>query len=635
AVSMPTTIPNTAPGLNNIPLPPLSNLTPDLPVEFGDNISLIGFSFSPSSNLQEQSLPIALTWEISEPPKANYTAFVHLIDENGQLVAQIDEPLEAFSMLDESKNINAVLNLPLSENLPPGTYTITTGLYDNRTGQQLPQNNNGQGFMLAMWEVFAPHQLTKLPVDLGDNFHLIDFALSPKPYQPGQPLEVSLAWETTGQPTADYTAFVHLLGENGKLIAQADQSLGESSTFTNGTRPTSRLTLWLPDNLESSTLRMTTGLYDANTGQRLPQNDNGADLYLAQIEVSAETAVIHHATIIRTQNNGLTLRDKPDGQQIAILNEGSIVLLADAPRVEHDDFIWQAVETVDGLSGWVAADFLTYPSEYTPSEVVPAPFPPFDQVWVISAKQISRASANDPITFEITLGVELVSADEGILKLFYSNPAWHTGSEGQLPIHMIGGDQIVDAGKEIVTVTAVLDPTEMKSNVQTNAPILTTQLGTLNPNKPLQSSFETSIMSVFTNVQFDLQSLDNISYQFWDQGIVRFTSATQKERVTAVVVFEIMLELQTKSSLTMNLYLAHPDWDLSQTLDQAMLLLPNENVYQVTATPTQIREATGTDYPIVVAILEPRGNSTGTAIVERFGECPMDLTRSDKFTCSP
>ena len=517
AVSMPTTNPNSSPGLNNIPSPPLSNIPPELPVELGDNISLIGFSFSPSSNLQEQSLPIALTWEISEPPKANYTAFVHLIDENGQLVAQIDEPLEAFSMLDKSKSINAVLKLPLSENLPPGTYTITTGLYDNRTGQQLPQNNNGQGILLAMWEIFAPQQLTTLPVDLGDSFHLIDFLLSPSPYRPGQPLEFSLSWETSGQPTADYTAYIHLLGTGGSLVAQADQSLGNSSTWVAGATPTVNLMLLLPHDLPQGMYSLTTGMYDRSTGQRLPQNDDSQGLYLMQIEVVAETAVTPHATINGT-NNGLALLDRPKGQQFAILAEGSDVQLADAPRVEDDGFIWQAVETSEGQSGWVAAEFLIYTTRFTPAEIVPYPFPPEDNIWVISAKQLSRASENDPITFEITLGVKLVSADEAILKLFYTNPAWQSGSEVQLPIHMIGGDQIVYTNTEVVTVTAVLDPTQMAANVNTNTPTLMTQLGTLDHEKPWLSSFKTSILSFFDNVQFDLQSLAEIEYHFEDEG---------------------------------------------------------------------------------------------------------------------
>jgi len=205
--------------------------------------------------------------------------------------------------LEESKSINAILKLPLSENLPPGTYTITTGLYDNRTGQQLPQNNNGQGILLAMWEIFAPHQLTTLPVDLGDNFQLIDFSLSPSPYRPGQRLEFSLSWKTVGQPSADYTAYIHLLGTGGSLVAQADQSLGDTSTWVAGASPTVDLTLLLPDDLPQGMYSITTGLYDRSTGQRLPNNDNGPGLYLAQIEITEDSINTHQAIINGTDNN--------------------------------------------------------------------------------------------------------------------------------------------------------------------------------------------------------------------------------------------------------------------------------------------------------------------------------------------
>ena len=434
STSLSAGVPTLTPDTSTRPTPPIPNLPPEFPIDLGDNIRLIGFSFLPGSNQPDQSLLIALSWETTGQPSANYSAFVQLLDENGRLAAQVDEPLGETSSFTDGTKFNALLTLPLSDNLTPGVYTIATGLYDSRTGQQLPQNNDGQSIHLALWEILARNLLTKLPAELGDHFRLIGFSHSPPPYQPGQPLQVTLSWETTGRPTADYTAFVHLLDQNGNLVAQADQVLGETSTFVNGTRPRTSLTMWLPDDLSPGTFLLTTGLYDNSTGQRLPDNDNGSDLYLMQIVVTPEP-------------------------------------------------VW---------------DNLT------------------DRVWIISAAQSERATVSAPITFEVTLGVELTSADEAILKLFYTNPAWQTQTEGRLPVDGLGEDQIVYPNTETVTISAVLDPIEMVANVKTNTPILMAQLGTLNPDKLWQSSFDTSILSTFMDVQFDLQSLDEIEYQFDD-----------------------------------------------------------------------------------------------------------------------
>ena len=487
----------------------------------------------------------------------------------------------------------------------------------------------------------SPNQtLTTLPAELGDSFRLLDYSLFPQPFQPGQPLQVTLLWQTTGRPSANYTAFVHLLDADGNLVAQADQSLGESTTFVNGTRPTTELTLWLPDTLTPGTLTLTTGLYDSSTGLRLMPNGENA-LNLAQIEVStessdAEVAVIHRAVVSGTSGVGLTLRDTPEGQPIAVLDEGSIVLLADWPRVESDGFLWQPVETIDGIFGWVAAEFLTYPADYPRREIVPAPFPPEDRVWVIKAVQNGRSAADAPITFDITLGVELVSTDEAVLKLGYAEPDWATQTEGRLPVDGLGEDHVIRAGLQTVTVTAVINPAELAAIINTQTPVLATQLGTFTTDANSIQRFDIMMFSTFTNVQFDLQSPDMIGYEFWDQGIVRFISATQKERLTAVTTFEVTLELQLTDPLMMGLYLVNPDWDFGRPLTGAYQLTPSSgNSYFVTATPAQIRETTGTDTPIVAAIVELLDNPGGTAIIELFTECPVDLTRSDEFTCSP
>ena len=104
--------------------------------------------------------------------------------------------------------------------------------------------------------------------------------------------------------------------------------------------------------MPSGTFSLVIGLYDSATGLQLPPDRPG--LYLAQVEVGGDTAVVQSAVVSGTNNNGLTLRRAPAGQQIAILEEGSIVLLLDEPRLESEGLLWQAVENErwpNGLGG--------------------------------------------------------------------------------------------------------------------------------------------------------------------------------------------------------------------------------------------------------------------------------------------
>jgi beta-lactamase class A len=64
------------------------------------------------------------------------------------------------------------------------------------------------------------------------------------------------------------------------------------------------------------------------------------------------------AIVINTQGIGLRLRQTPGGNEIAILPEGSVViLLEEAPR-EVDGTLWRQVQSGNGDIGWVGADYL-------------------------------------------------------------------------------------------------------------------------------------------------------------------------------------------------------------------------------------------------------------------------------------
>ena len=79
-----------------------------------------------------------------------------------------------------------------------------------------------------------------------------------------------------------------------------------------------------------------------------------------EIEPTATTTpVICRAIVDGTSGNGLTLRDVPGGQELAILPDGSVLtVLEDAPA-ESGGFNWRKVRLVGGDEGWVAEEFLT------------------------------------------------------------------------------------------------------------------------------------------------------------------------------------------------------------------------------------------------------------------------------------
>lgn len=71
------------------------------------------------------------------------------------------------------------------------------------------------------------------------------------------------------------------------------------------------------------------------------------------------TPTVCRAVVEGSGGNGIYLRDAPQGAELVILPEGTLLtVLEDAP-VEAGDFVWRKVRAVGGEEGWAAEDFLT------------------------------------------------------------------------------------------------------------------------------------------------------------------------------------------------------------------------------------------------------------------------------------
>ena len=86
-------------------------------------------------------LPIAFTWQTSQPIPINYTVFIQLIDINGALVAQHDgTPQGGYLPTTTWQADNPIVDrhgLALPKDLGAGDYRLIAGLYDPTTGQRL------------------------------------------------------------------------------------------------------------------------------------------------------------------------------------------------------------------------------------------------------------------------------------------------------------------------------------------------------------------------------------------------------------------------------------------------------------------------------------------------------------------
>lgn len=107
--------------------------------QFGESLHLRGVTVIQSSDY----LAITPAWDVRGHPSANYNVFLHLIDAQGQRVAQVDVPpggadFPPTSAWQPGQQIAVPLPLPLPADLPGSEYRIVMGVYDVSTGERLP-----------------------------------------------------------------------------------------------------------------------------------------------------------------------------------------------------------------------------------------------------------------------------------------------------------------------------------------------------------------------------------------------------------------------------------------------------------------------------------------------------------------
>ncbi len=120
------------------PPQPLAEAT--LRATFGDAIVLEHAVIAPTSQ-PGGVLPVALHWKAKQPMWEDYHVFVHLLDLEGNRIAQSDNQPALWTRPTSSWTPGELVEdrhaLALPENLPAGDYTLVAGLYLPASGERL------------------------------------------------------------------------------------------------------------------------------------------------------------------------------------------------------------------------------------------------------------------------------------------------------------------------------------------------------------------------------------------------------------------------------------------------------------------------------------------------------------------
>jgi 4-amino-4-deoxy-L-arabinose transferase-like glycosyltransferase len=135
----------------------------------------------------------------------------------------------------------------------------------------------------ATAEFAPPTAAVAADATFGDVIRLVGFDPPPETVDPAQPVPITLYWQAlAGDISTGYTVFVHLLADDGRLIAQSDAVPAGGARPTNewlaGEYVSDRHQLAWRETGYSGPVRLAVGLYDPLTGARLPTADG--DLFV-------------------------------------------------------------------------------------------------------------------------------------------------------------------------------------------------------------------------------------------------------------------------------------------------------------------------------------------------------------------
>jgi len=116
-----------------------------------------------------------------------------------------------------------------------------------------------------------------LSVTVGNFAHLVGIDAPAEVLASDAALSLSLYWQTQGPADLDYTVFVHVVGPDGQAVAQSDgwpaQGTAPTTSWVQGQKIFDAHLLELRPSIASGNYTLFVGLYDVETGGRVPLYD--------------------------------------------------------------------------------------------------------------------------------------------------------------------------------------------------------------------------------------------------------------------------------------------------------------------------------------------------------------------------
>lgn len=275
-------------GLDPSPYDAASPLLWEMPIEMANGLQLIGVSLDSDSYRPGQAIRIGLTWRSTADSLPDLRPLLRLEQNDAVLAENSDAPANGRYPTDRWQRGEIVheyrdVRIPAGVEGKANLAIVVDGRVENL----------GEVTISGSEVLFEqPAVQTAVDARFEHGITLIGVDSPPETVTTAGPLPITLYWNSSqGAIPTSYTVFVHLVGEDGALIAQHD------ALPDNGRRPTDE---WLPgefiidphelawrDPDYRGWAQLIVGLYDSTTGRRLTTAD-GSDSYRLPFTIRVE-----------------------------------------------------------------------------------------------------------------------------------------------------------------------------------------------------------------------------------------------------------------------------------------------------------------------------------------------------------
>lgn len=278
-------------------VPPAAAIDPILFTAPDGQLRLVGVEMAAGQAATPGGGPIVavLYWQMAAPVAADYVSSVHLLGRDFASVGQIDRypasgaiPTSGWAAGEIYRDVYHVYVGETA--VSPSQLRLAVGLYDTDAAQPLPATSlDGQPINPVLVGAAArlapggpmPEPAVRLDVPFAEGVTLAGYMWEGETAVAGQPIPLTLYWQANEPPTQDYTIFVHLLDGERNWIAGADappvDNFFPTSLWRAGDWADDRRLLLIPADLAPGQYPVLLGLYDPESGARLPRLDSPAD----------------------------------------------------------------------------------------------------------------------------------------------------------------------------------------------------------------------------------------------------------------------------------------------------------------------------------------------------------------------